>query len=76
MAYEDVRMLVQMVMASVVETLGEDLRILKEYAGRIVQELARHGLCLDVEENKVGWLTCAKLGREDVPWRASDVRNV
>ncbi|KZM19510.1 hypothetical protein ST47_g9423 [Ascochyta rabiei] len=72
MAYEDVRRMVQAVMPSAVETLGEDLRILKEFASEIVENLARNELSLDVEENKVGWLTCAKVEKEYIPWRAGE----
>ncbi|KAF9695045.1 hypothetical protein EKO04_007028 [Ascochyta lentis] len=73
MAYEDVRRMVQAVMPSAVETLGEDLRILKEFASGIVEHLARNQLSLDVEEHKVGWLTCVKVEKEDVPWRAGAI---
>jgi hypothetical protein len=27
---------------------------------------------LDVEGQKVGWLTCVNVGKEDIPWRAGD----
>ncbi|KAJ4353146.1 hypothetical protein N0V95_003618 [Ascochyta clinopodiicola] len=72
MVYEDVRRMVQAVMPCAMETLGEDLRILKEFASEIVENLAKNELSLDVEENKVGWLTCAKVEKEDVPWRAGE----
>ncbi|KAF1362063.1 hypothetical protein EJ07DRAFT_175262 [Lizonia empirigonia] len=54
MAYEDVRRIVLRVMPSAVETLDEDLKILKEYASDIVADLARNESNLDVEEHKVG----------------------
>lgn len=38
-----------------------------------MQDLARNECILDVEGSKVGWLTCVRIGREDVPWRAEGV---
>lgn len=70
MAYEKVRAMVQRAMPSAVDVLQEDLGLLKEFASREVQDLTRNELSLDVEENKVGWLTCAKIERADIPWRA------
>lgn len=61
--------MVKQVMPSAVETLGEDLTMLKEYASGIVKNLARNGLSLYVEEYKVGWLTCVKVEMGDIPWR-------
>lgn len=68
LAYEDVRRMVVKVMPSAVETLDEDLKILKEYASDIVADLARNESSLDVEEHKVGWLTCVKAEKDDIPW--------
>jgi hypothetical protein len=70
MVYEEVRRMVQGVMPSAVETFEEDLRIFKEYSSRILEDLANNELSLDVEASKVGRLTCAKVEKEDVPWRA------
>lgn len=69
MVYEEVRRMVQRVMPSAVEELDENLSILKAKASQIVEDLARNEASLDVEENKVGWLTCVKIGKEDIPWR-------
>ncbi|KAH6622197.1 hypothetical protein C7974DRAFT_377795 [Boeremia exigua] len=76
MVYEEVRRMMQRVMPSAVDTLDEDLGLLKEFASRFVENLARNELSLDVEENKVGWLTCVKIEREDIPWRAGAQRDV
>lgn len=70
MVYEKVRKMVGRVMPNAVEELDENLGILKKKAGEIVEELARNEACLDVEKSRVGWLTCVKIGREDIPWRA------
>ena len=70
MEYEQVRQQVQKIMPSAVNTLGEDLRILKECASEIVEKMARNEASLDVEESKVGWLTCVKVEGKDIPWRA------
>lgn len=70
MEYEQVRQQVQKIMPSAVDTLEEDLRILKECASEIVEEMARNEASLDVEESKVGWLTCVKVEGKDIPWRA------
>ena len=69
MVYEEVRRMVQRVMPSAVNTLDEDLTILKEYASDVVRDLARNELSLDVEEHRVGWLTCVKVESGDIPWR-------
>jgi hypothetical protein len=74
MEYEAVRRLVQIVMPSAVETLGEDIKILKDFA-EIVEDLARNELSLDVEDIMVGYLTCAKVERKDIPWQAERQTN-
>lgn len=70
MAFEDVRKMVSRVMPSAVEELDENLGILKGKASEIVSDLARNETSLDLEENKVGWLTFVRIGRENIPWRA------
>jgi hypothetical protein len=72
MDYEQMRRLMERVMPSAVENLSEDLGILKGEASGYVKELARNELMLDVhaEGNEVGYLTCVKVGKEDIPWRA------
>lgn len=70
MAYEGVRSIVMKVMPSAVDVLEEDMGLLKMYASRVMQDLTKNELSLDVEENRVGWLTCAKIESVDIPWRA------
>jgi hypothetical protein len=48
--------------------LTEDLAILKREASIYVEDLARNECLLDVEAQKVGWLTCVKIEKEDIPW--------
>jgi hypothetical protein len=74
MAFEDVWKMVRRVMPSAVEELDENLGILKDKASEVVEALARNELSLDVEENKVGWLTCAEIRRDDILWRADGLR--
>ncbi|KAJ8110556.1 hypothetical protein OPT61_g6638 [Boeremia exigua] len=76
MVYEEVRQMMQRVMPSAVNTLDEDLRILKEFASSIVEDLARNELSLDVRDHQVGWLTCVKIQTEDIPWRAEAKKGV
>lgn len=82
MAYEEVRDMLVRVMPSALDLLREDLADLKASASQIVEELARNELSLDVEDLAkseitragkkipVGWLTCAKVEKADIPWRA------
>ena len=70
MALGEMRRLMARVMPSAVGSLEEDLGMLKECASGVVENLARNELCLDVEGSGVGYLTCVKVGREDIPWRA------
>jgi hypothetical protein len=71
MPYEEVRRLMSRIMPSAVENLEEDLGLLKEFASGIVEDVARNEALVDVEREKVGWLTCTTVGREDIPWRAA-----
>ncbi|KAH7087543.1 hypothetical protein FB567DRAFT_525198 [Paraphoma chrysanthemicola] len=72
MPYEEVRRLMENVMPSAVEGLEEDLRLLKDYAKGFVEEVCvDEGMAgTDGEGNGegVGWLTCIKIGNEDIPW--------
>ena len=72
MPYEDMRRMMEQVMLSSVQNLSEDLAMLKREASVYVEELARNECLLDVEGQKVGWLTCVNVGKEDIPWRAGD----
>ena len=67
---EEMRRLMQQVMPGAVDSLEEDLGMLKEYGSEIVADLAKNELMLPVEAHKIGYLTCSKVGREDIPWRA------
>lgn len=50
------------------EELGNDIRILKEFAKETVEELCKNNLMLDVEGNGIQYLTCAEVEPEDMPW--------
>ncbi len=50
------------------EEVGEDLKLLKEFAQGTVAQLCKNGLMLDVEEAGVQYLTCLDIGAEDFPW--------
>ncbi|KAJ4367115.1 hypothetical protein N0V83_007645 [Neocucurbitaria cava] len=70
MDYEEMRRLMEQIMPSAVENLSEDLALLKEFAGGIVDDLARNEAMVDVEACGVGWLTCVRVERgSDIPWR-------
>jgi hypothetical protein len=75
MPYEEMRRLMVRVMPSAVENLEEDLAMLKEHAGEIVEGVAKNELVLGVGVGvgveEVGYLTCVKVGREDMPWCAT-----
>ncbi|CAN9403414.1 unnamed protein product [Alternaria alternata] len=68
MPYEDMRRMMEQVMPSAVQNLSEDLAMLKREASIYVEDLARNECLLDVEGQKVGWLTCVKIEKEDIPW--------
>jgi hypothetical protein len=68
MPYEEMRRLMARVMPSAVEGLEEDLGLLKECARGIVEEVCVDEGMVDGEREGVGWLTCVKIGREDIPW--------
>mgnify|MGYP003624084656 CR=1 FL=1 len=65
---EEMRRLMARVMPSAVEGLEEDLGLLKECARGIVEEVCVDEGMVDGEREGVGWLTCVKIGREDIPW--------
>jgi hypothetical protein len=68
MPVEEMRSLVQRAMPSAVGNLEEDLGLLKGCARGIVEDVARNEALVDVEREGVGWLTCVKIERKDVPW--------
>jgi hypothetical protein len=69
MPCEDMRRMMEQVMPSAVQNLSEDLAMLKREASIYVEDLARNECLLDVEAQKVGWLTCVRIEKEDIPWR-------
>jgi hypothetical protein len=72
MSYEEMRRMMEQVMPSAVSNLSEDLAMLKREASEYVKDLARNECLLDVEEQHVGWLTCVKVGKKDILWRAEE----
>lgn len=68
---ENVRKICQGTMPSHWNELHEDLELLKGHAGKLVAELAANELMIDPDANGVGYLTCAKVKDEDVPWLAT-----
>lgn len=50
------------------EEVGEDLKLLKEFAQGAVVQLCKNALMLDVEEAGVPYLTCVDIVAEDLPW--------
>jgi hypothetical protein len=68
---EHVRTICQGTMHSDWHDLSDDLKRLKDYAGQLVAELAVNELMIDPDAHDVGYLTCAKIKNEDVPWLAS-----
>ncbi|KAE9963377.1 hypothetical protein EG328_011463 [Venturia inaequalis] len=54
------------------EELGNDVKILKDFAKETVRELCGNTLMLDVEGNGIRYLTCAEVGPEDMPWYGLD----
>lgn len=70
MPYAATRRLVGRVMPSAVETLEEDFGMLKDHAKDIVEDVVKNELMLDMEAAEIGYLTCVKVGKEDLPWNA------
>jgi hypothetical protein len=68
---DHIRSICQGTMRSDWRDLADDLKCLKEYTGLLVKELAANELMIDPDTNDVGYLTCAKIEGEDVPWLAS-----
>jgi hypothetical protein len=50
------------------EDLAADLKMLKEYASKTVEDITKNNLMLDVEANLVGYLTCVDVTPADYPW--------
>ncbi|KAF1839006.1 hypothetical protein BDW02DRAFT_594081 [Decorospora gaudefroyi] len=68
MGFGEMRRLMLRVMPSAVDSLEEDLEILKGEAAVYVQALVRNEALVDVEAEDVGWLTCTVVRGEDIPW--------
>ena len=51
--------------------VGNDLRMVKEAAGKEVEELVKNNLMLDVEAANIKYLTCTKVDNADYPWNES-----
>ncbi|KAH7386845.1 hypothetical protein DE146DRAFT_620528 [Phaeosphaeria sp. MPI-PUGE-AT-0046c] len=62
------RGLMEEVMPSVLGNLDEDWKMLKDSAMVRVEDVAKNRTLVDVEAEKIGWLTCAEIGRGDVLW--------
>jgi hypothetical protein len=75
MEYEDVHCTCQGIMQTSWRDLGEELKVLKEYASEIVRDVAENELMIDPEAHKIGYLTCAKIKPEDIPWHGSSRRS-
>ena len=75
-SFESMRRLMEKVMPSALDSLSEDLNMLKEHAKEYVKDLAKNELLLDVETNGVNYLTCTKITAKDIPWRATNVARV
>ncbi len=50
------------------EEVGDDLRLLKDFAQGAVEPLCKNRLMLDVEEAGLQYLTCVEVGMEEFPW--------
>lgn len=71
MPFEETRALVAAVMPCALETLREDLDILKDSAKDYVEDVVKNRALVDIEKEGVGWLTCVEIKRGkkgDVLW--------
>lgn len=50
------------------DELAADLKILKEYASKTVEDLTKNKLMLDVEVHNIGYLTCTDITPGDYAW--------
>jgi hypothetical protein len=73
MSAGEMRRLISRIMPSAVENLEEDLGMLKDVAKGVVKDVARNELIMDVEGQGVGYLTCVRIGKEDIPWKATGI---
>ena len=49
--------------------LGEDLKIMKQYAVSAVRELGDNDLMIDPDAHGVAYLTCVQVEKDDIPWK-------
>jgi hypothetical protein len=68
MPLAEMKKLVARVMPSAMGGLEEDLGLLKGCAMGLMKDLGKNEAGVDVEAEAVGWLTCVRIGRGDVPW--------
>lgn len=50
------------------DDLADDLRSLKQFAAKTVENLCRNNLMLDPDSHKIPYLTCVDVGLKDLPW--------
>ena len=56
--------------------LAEDIEVLKEFAKDAVKDLCKNNLMLEVDRNKIWYLTCAEFKDMDMLWYGSDTINI
>jgi hypothetical protein len=49
--------------------VADDLMLLKNYNKEVVRPLCKNNLMLDIEDHKIGYLTCIDISEDDMPWR-------
>ncbi|GME46568.1 hypothetical protein BKCO1_460006 [Neofusicoccum parvum] len=52
------------------DDLADDLRSLKKFASRAVENICRNNLMLDPDTHKIPYLTCVDVGMKELPWAA------
>ncbi|KAF2026087.1 hypothetical protein EK21DRAFT_103509 [Setomelanomma holmii] len=72
MPYEEMRRLMTRVMPGAVDSLEEDLGLLKEHARGVMEEVSRNEGMVDIKGVEVGWLMCARIERRDIPWMVEE----
>ncbi|KAF2474117.1 uncharacterized protein BDR25DRAFT_385577, partial [Lindgomyces ingoldianus] len=68
MEIDEVRGVCRGIMQSDWKDLAEDLKILKEYAAAMVEDMAANELMIDPDAHGIGYLTCTKVKADDMPW--------
>ena len=72
METEEVREACEGIIRSSWKDLAGDLKMLKAYVRGVVEEVGWNELMIDADANGVGYLTCVKVGREDLGWVKGD----